>query len=376
MVRDIYERVSKEYDCYLLSSNYNLREEDVSNSLHILNSKSGFRFAFIRPLDIITACIKGKFDYKEVKRLVKANAHLRRRINIFLFYLHRIKPDIVNFHEFDDLNTVLVKICMERGVKCIITNHLYIGDAPGCEAYEYLKHNERILLNIPNLQISTISTGMKKRMVHDYPKLNPNCIHITIDGTRFAQGTDEETEKFFRHGKYIYLCIGNVMRRKNQKQLIRAISALDAEFRNCIEVWFLGTDRNNDVNRWIAEYKCNDVAFYKGKVRSEQMSGYYKNAYATITTSYCEGFGLTMIEGYSYGIPAILPIDIDSYDDIYDDNCAIAIKGRTDNDILDAIIACMNKKWNANTIRNKARDFNMDRVGNDYIQMYNRIIKL
>ena len=206
MVRDIYDNVSKEYDCYLLSPNYYLKEEEISNTLHILDSRKRLWKFQIRITDFLKALLIFGLDYNKIKCHVKNKAIIRNLTRTFLSYIKKIGPDIVNFHEFDNYNTALIKICRDRNIKCVVTNHLYIGQAQGCEAYKYLKNNEKILLNLPNLQISVISSGMKKRMMSDYPKLNPDNLHITIDGTSFVQRVSEKSERLQTNGKKVFFC--------------------------------------------------------------------------------------------------------------------------------------------------------------------------
>ena len=68
---------------------------------------------------------------------------LRTQINAFEYYLNTIKPDVINFHEFDNLNTILLQKCMERNIKCVITNHLYIGNSHGCSNYTNIRDIKR-----------------------------------------------------------------------------------------------------------------------------------------------------------------------------------------------------------------------------------------
>lgn len=372
MVRDIYDEVSKYCEVYLWPSQTILPAEDPSESFHILNGGVKRWSRGIHYTDILKAFIHSSFRVGRFKSILRKNAILRIQVDIFKNLLHEVNPDIVNFHDFDDLNTQLMLYCHHKGIKSVVTNHLYIGHAAGCSNYDYSRRNENILLSQHQLNVSVISTGMKSRMMQDYPQLKDGNIYITKDGTSFkASGTKKAAQGDSRK---ILLFVANVMERKNQLQLVRALSLFDKLERSKFVVYFLGSDSQGQLVKAIRHYHCEDVAEYKGKVRSEEMADFYANAFATITTTWCEGFGLTMIEGYAYGIPAILPDDIDSFEDIYEKNTAVAIHGRNDHDIVSAIKQCLSTEWDSDAIRHKSCLFTMDKVALEYIKMYKEII--
>ena len=220
---------------------------------------------------------------------------------------------------------------------------------------------------------------MKKRMLADYSSLSAKNVFLTMNGTSFAQSTSSSNSMFFSNTlvpeKKIILCIGNVMERKNQTQLIRAVSKMKKDERRQFVIYFLGSDPKGILLKTIQNLKCEDVCVYKGKVRTDEICDYYQRAFAVITTTFCEGFGLTIIEGYSYGKPAIIPYDIDSFSDLYSPDCSISINGREDNDICNAILSCISKNWDSKTIIKKSQTYSMKKCGESYINMYNKILQ-
>lgn len=373
MVRDIYDEVSKHCDVVLWASQAVLPQETVSDTFLILSSGVKSWSKGIRIRDVFKAFGHTQFSVRGMKADLRKIAHKRLQHKEFRRIVNEVKPDIVSFHDFDDLNTELMQYCHQQGIKAVITNHLYIGHAEGCSNYDYSRRNEKILLSQPELKVSVISTGMKRRMMQDYPTLKSENVYITLDGTSFmASDLPHKKEEGQRK---ILLCVANVMERKNQIQLVRSLSLFDKEYRNRFVVYFLGSDPKGMLVKAIEQYRCADVAVYKGKVRPKEMTDYYSNAFATITTTLCEGFGLTMIEGYAYGLPAILPNDIDSFDDIYDEKCAVAINGRKDEDIVAAIKQCLDTEWDTEFIKARSQQFTMDKVAAEYVDVYKDIIK-
>ena len=372
MVRDIYDEVSKECDTYLYSTHIPLSSENESDKLRILDSNIDEWYKYVTISDVFKSLKCLRRGIKAPISFIRDRAKKRMLVNRFESYIKSINPDIVNFHDPEAINVECAKVCERLSVPYVLTDHLYIGNSAGCGSYTTTIINERIMFGNSDGYFSAISTGMRERILRDYPALNPKNVYLTIDGTHFEVQNFTKPKQI---GRKIILCIANVMERKNQVQLVRALSKLDADDRKQFAVYFLGSDNNNLLKNAIAQYHCEDVAEYMGKVSSEEMPNFYKNAFATITTTLCEGFGLTIIEGYTYGIPAIFPNDIDSFSDLYNEQSTVAIEDRSDNAIINAIQECMSKEWNSEMIKGKAKEFTMEGVGKTYVQMYKKIVE-
>ena len=63
------------------------------------------------------------------------------------------------------------------------------------------------------------------------------------------------------------------------------------------------------------------------------------------------------MEGYSYGVPAVMSSSIDAFVDLYDENCCIG----ADNYEIDTFASCMqnalSREWNRGKIKKKADEF-------------------
>lgn len=169
------------------------------------------------------------------------------------------------------------------------------------------------------------------------------------------------------------LCIGTVSERKNQIQIVNAVNLMNEEERKALQNVFLGEDDKGMFRKEISNANCGEALIFAGKVTLREMETYYQKAFGTITTSYNEGFGLTVIEGYSKGIPALFFSDLDSADDLYSPDVAISIKARTNKALKDAIIKFVNCNWNKNLIVDFAQRFSMKPVFDKYVDMYNEI---
>lgn len=169
------------------------------------------------------------------------------------------------------------------------------------------------------------------------------------------------------------LCIGTVSERKNQIQIVNAVKLMNEEEKKALQIVFLGEDDKGMLRKEISNANCGEALLFAGKVTLKEMETFYQNAFGTITTSYNDGFGLTVIEGYSKGIPALFFSDLDSANDLYSPDVAISIKARTDRALKDAIIEFVNCNWNKNLIIDFAQRFSMKPVFDKYVYMYNEI---
>lgn len=124
----------------------------------------------------------------------------------------------------------------------------------------------------------------------DYPNIPSSYKYTIVNGSSFidrAVMTDSRKN---------ILCIGTVSERKNQIQIVNAVKLMNEEERKALQIVFLGEDDKGMNRQEISNANCGEALLFAGKVTLKEMETYYQNAFGTITTSYNEGFGLTVIE--------------------------------------------------------------------------------
>ncbi len=112
-----------------------------------------------------------------------------------------------------------------------------------------------------------------------------------------------------------------------------------------------------------------------GDIDKELVSQYYSQSNAVVLMSLSEGFGLSLIEGMHFGLPAMSFTDIDAYDDIYNESSMIGVKEHTDEKIAEGLMCLLNTKWNNVEIINCSRKFESSKMALDYVGIYKKTIQ-
>lgn len=366
MLRAILDELAKYNNCYAYATNSFTRKRTNKN-LNILSSRKIDGFRALKLKDYW----EGLFQMVYGLTALKSFFFSRMISRLFLKYYHEIMPDLINFHDLTPANIELVSLCNKLSIKYVITDHLYIG-SDGWDSNNYMRDAEKAVFSRENITISVVSSGVKKRLLYDFPCLSEKQIWVIANGTRLEYLPGHNINK----DRIKFICIGNIMARKNQIQLLKAIQLLSKEVRGRILVEFIGADLTHCFEKQIEEMGCSDVAKYRGEVPFESMSECYRSADYTITVSLNEGFGLTIIEGFVYGVPAILYEDLDSFDDIYDDKSCLAIRERDDLSLAKALERAINLRdtWDRDYIQEYSEKFSMQQVGKKFVEMFNDII--
>lgn len=175
----------------------------------------------------------------------------------------------------------------------------------------------------------------------------------------------------------VLLYVGNISQNKNQEQMVRVYALLPDELRKQTYVLFCGEDHSKDgaLEKAIASTPEANSLVLCGGVNKEQMPDYYKEADGVVLLSFAEGFGLSLIEGMHFGLPCAMPSDLDAFEDIYDEKVVVAVKSRSDNDVADAVVELLTRKWNKESIKTYSKKFESGEMARKYIDEYNKIVQ-
>ena len=170
--------------------------------------------------------------------------------------------------------------------------------------------------------------------------------------------------------------MGNIGRRKNQGQLIRAFELLPKELAQRTYIVFLGGNQEQDYTiEILSEGSCWSSHFIaQGAVSKEQVAGFYEQCDAVALMSLSEGFGLSLIESMHFGKPSMSFTDIDAYEDIYHLNAMIGVAEHTDEAVAKGLEQLLTKEWNSDRIKDYSKKFESQNMANNYINVYKREI--
>lgn len=327
-------------------------------------------FGFIRGLfnkNIISTLLRGEGLYGIYATLIAENCKR---------YIRKNSYDIVNIHDLSRTNLKILQWCSDNHKRCVLTLHIYIGKKPSqFSVYEDMHAREIVAFTQTNVPIIVVSSGMKKRIIADFPNINQKRIIVIPNGTAIKEKS--HLLKKLPNGKVkTLLCIGSITERKNQIQIIHALAKMNIEQLKKIRVIFIGADRLNGLlQREIERCGIEGVAEYVGEVEHSKISLYYEKANAVISASINEAFGLTFIEGYCHGLPAVFPRNIDAFDELYSTDVAVAIDNLNDSSIIEAICRVCKTNWNKDLIMKYAKKFDIRTVAKNYVDTYYRIFR-
>lgn len=368
MVRDIYRGVSEHVDCKVLVTEAHIPSHtDGRVSIVSMPKRQPYSLlSMARDVLFLLPKIVGGGIEK-----ARTELWVRKTKRFLLKVIDEWKPQVVNFHDLSYINMRCIEDCLNKGVRCVVTLHLYIGKDGLSHGYEQLRSHEQHVMTMPGVYYSVVSTGMKRRILNDYPEIPENNIYVIVNGSNFVDRIGSCRENVTERKKL--LCIGSVSERKNQLQIIRAVKLMTEEERRPVQIVFVGSDNDERIVTAIREAQCGDTLLFKGKVPLSEMDRLYAQAFGTITTSLNEGFGLTVIEGYSRGLPAIFFADLDSYEDLYSPDVAMAITNHSDEAVKDAILSFINKDWDIEGICSFSKRYSMQPVYDKYVAMYEEL---
>lgn len=353
VIKNICEYIGKKIESYLLVGGFELPSMCLGN-INIVETK-----------DVEYTQIEGK------------NNRIEKMLCAFRKALNEIKPDIVNFHGNGDFAQLCMCICIDEKIPFVYTSHLHIGLEQTIDKYERSVDWEKKLYILPDLNIIAVSTGMKKKILRDYPHISPDKIVVIKNGTDFkAQSIENDIrEKNNIKNKKILMCVGTICARKNQLQLVRTFKMLPKEVQDNVVIIFCGKDSmESALQQAIINADLQEKLIYVGAISSEEMKKYYSIADGLVLPSLAEGLSIAMLESIAYGLPLIMYSDSECADDLNDEEVVSFAKDRSDAALREAIIGWFNKNWDREYIKSYSKYFSMERMADDYIAYYKSLL--
>lgn len=296
--------------------------------------------------------------------------------------IREIDPDIIHIQSISSYTIPFMMAAANCRKPFIVSNH---GLASSLEDVDpWLKKLEEEFFKTAeknNTIITTVSSGIKKRVI-DYYRLNGNNIEVVYNGV--MPNTDTVDSKKLsrlkaRHGiktgMFVFLCAGSISYRKNQLQVVRAFGILLQKKKN-VKLFLAGYGPQYDeLREYVTEKELEGNVVVLGNVEHDEMAYYYALSNCTVMASVDEGFGLPVIEGYSFGIPSVMYKDLDAALDISFPDSGILVEQRSDESLSQGMAAAMDSKWDENRIKKYAMRFSNEAMGEKYHEALENGIK-
>lgn len=325
-----------------------------------------------------------------IKNFIKIKQSLKNKLKYFFYsidsgyteeVIKKLKPDIVHFHTVGYRTEIGINICETINQKYLLTLHGLVGFAENTSPY--LKESEKKLLVHAvknNIVVTVISTGIKYRIETHYEIKDTDNILVVTNGTDTNQKKLDNYKDIRKmHGiptnRKIMLCIGNISKNKNQEQLIRAYSILDPKVKENLNILILGNnDKSLGLDKLINNLKVNNNIKLCGFVNREDIMSYFNAADYNTIVSIDEGFGLSIIEAFTYGIPTVTFPDLDAVPDLYNENVMVLANSRSDIDLAYAIEKLYYTDWCNDFICEYSKNFSLEKMSEKYHHIYNKIL--
>ncbi len=351
VIKNICEYIGRKCESYLLIGKFRLPEMDLGH-IHLV----------------------GTDKEENIQDDNSSEMHLRTMTNAFVRALKEIEPDIVNIHGLGIFSVRCIRECISQNIPYVYTEHLYIGLEQKIAGYERHQEWEKSLYSISkDIRIIVVSSGMKEKILSDFPQICSENITVIKNGTDFRAVKVENNlrQKYGLEKKKILLCVGTILERKNQCQIVRAFQLLPNDMKEQLAVLFCGLDRMEGMlQRKIEEAGIQEKLIYVGAVENEEMKEYYSIADGLIMPSRAEGLSIAALETIAYGLPVIMFSDSECAMDLNDEEVVCLAKERSDQELANAMIRWYQKDWDKNYITEYSKFYSMERMAEDYLKYY------
>jgi len=375
MVKDIAESVSKLNNVGLLTRVITNGSELTKYKIIRHTWKDVFKSFSIRFLSrgIIEGVTSGE-DFRNKLKIIYFNIDSGYTKKI----VEEFKPDIIHIHGIGESSKSYIDLCNDLNIPYVVTLHGLIGLDDSVLASKFNKELEKRFLQESeekNIPVTVISSGIKKRIIKNYGLKSGENIKVITNGTNvnLEVHSSINVRKTYNipNSNKIIVCLGNISENKNQIQIVEAINSLPKEISRRITVLFLGNDGlNGMLEKRVKELNLEKNFVFCGFVEKQEIPSYFKEADLNVVASLNEGFGLSMIEGFVYGVPTVTFSDLDAIEDIYNDKAMMLVHERNQEALAESIQKALKKDWDKKWIKDYSKQFSLDKMAQKYHRLY------
>jgi glycosyltransferase involved in cell wall biosynthesis len=378
MVMDIATSTSIKNTSVDLLTYSGITDEKIYNNVRILQ-KTWFDIFFAIRLKHCLKALSIVLSRKaSLNELVKI-AYSYISIGLFQKIIFKNEYDIIHIHGISPTNLPIIEFLLEANIKFVVTLHGLNSFSSIVIASDFYKKNEKSFINRAyksSIPVTVISDGIKKDISYFLGKSILDNFTVIPNGCLTGKVSDLSSVNIRK--KYniskdskIALCVGNISPRKNQVQVVRAYSKLTTEERDKFVILFIGSLGSGlEMQEMISELGFVDKLILCGSIPKNEMHCYYSSSDFTVLASISEGFGLSIIEGFVYGLPCLTFYDLDAVSYVYNEKSMMVLHDRTDLEFSKGMVSILNKSWDKDFIKKYSCLFSLEEMGKKYINFY------
>lgn len=317
------------------------------------------------------------YFFKAIGHAFRREYRLGLKARVFLYYMtgsyceyliRKNKYDVVHINGIGVSSLPFIYACARTNTPYVLTLHGLISFDESVHTDRFSKNLEKAFVlemkKNPDMLCTVISSGIKKRIVgfcgaEDIPG-------IRVVGNPIIE-TSETPDPVKKESKYVIVVIGNVTERKNQRLVVDSFRILRPEIREQSRLYIIGGNENS-LREYVEKEKVENVVF-TGSVSRGTVNAYLDIADLCVVASVSEGFGLSIVEAYSHGVPVVMPEGIDAFDDVFEDCSAAVAKEYTPECFAETIASALKKSWNKNEILEVGKRFTMASCSEKYLSV-------
>jgi len=238
------------------------------------------------------------------------------------------------------------------------------------------KHLQRFVLNSLD-KIITVSESSKKDLL-SYLHIEESKIKVILEGTtsfNINQNLDDYLKSINITPHKYFLFVGRHEKYKNISTLIEVYNLLPEKIKEEYKLVIIGKFNENvtpNLENIVKKYNLEKNIIFFDSIIPDKLHCFYKNAKILIHLSLYEGFGLTILESMSYGIP-IIASNVSSIPEVVE-NAGLLVDPSNNNQIIDSIIQLVNDENLYKELSNKsierAKFFSWEKTAKQLLEIF------
>lgn len=252
----------------------------------------------------------------------------------FLRLLNKYNLDLVHFPNFN------VPVMYRKPFVVTIHDmvHHKISGHKKSRLWKYYAYEFVIKTAAQKSKIVFTVTESAKDEIIKYLHIAPEKIVVTYEAPtlpEFKEANVAKVKEKFLLSRQYFLFVGTLERKKNLPMLSKAFDLFLTKYKFDMDLVVVGKvdEHYPEVRDQILDINHSNRLVLTGFVSEEEQSALYQGAYAFITASLHEGFGLPGLEAMSYGLP-VLASNTPVFNEVYD-NGAIYFNPMSAEDIAE-----------------------------------------
>ena len=146
------------------------------------------------------------------------------------------------------------------------------------------------------------------------------------------------------------------------------------KYREKQTVWFIGKDgMKGEIQKEVENLGLKNYVIFTGTLSRPEVYCWINKSSLIVLASKDEGFGLSLIEGFRFGVPSVCFSDIDAYKDIESKDALIGVNERSDKALAEGIEKALSFPWNKELIIKHADHFTDKIMAQSYKTIFTQL---